>query len=151
MSDIFTPQTIRYLEQVTIPVRLSCVTESGWPVVLSLWFLYHDGALYCATQQHAKVVGYLQQEPRCGYEIAADDPPYCGLRGQAAAVLEPENGADILDRLLLRYQGSLETPLARKLRQRADTEVAIRLDPINCFTWNFTNRMGTDQEKLCPE
>lgn len=151
MSHIFTPQTIRYLQQIVIPVRLSCVTESGWPVVLSLWFLYEDGALYCATQQHARVVGYLQQEPRCGYEIAADDPPYCGLRGQAEATLHPEQGADILAKLLRRYQGSLETPLARKLRQRADTEVAIRLDPINCFTWNFTNRMGADREKLCPE
>lgn len=151
----FTPQTIQYLHETIIPVRLSCITETGWPVVLSLWYTYHDGAIYCATQQHAKVVGYLQHQDRCAYEIAADTPPYCGIRGQATAVIQPDLGALILDKLLLRYLGSYDTPLARKLRQRTATEVAIRIDPINTFTWNFSSRMQSAASdtptKACPD
>ena len=86
----------QYLAEIQIPIRLSCLDESGWPVVLSLWYLFEDGMLYCATPQKAKVVAYLETEPRCAFEIASDQPPYCGLRGQALASIEPERGLEIL-------------------------------------------------------
>lgn len=140
---MITPAMQTYLEEMRIPVRLSCVTENGWPVVLSLWYTYLDGAIYCATQTHAKVVSYLRHEPRCGFEIAADEPPYKGIRGHALAMLEPERGAEILDRLLLRYLGSLDVPLAVKLRQKAAAEVAIRLQPVKVFQWDYEKRMAS--------
>ncbi|TFG47720.1 MAG: hypothetical protein E4H33_05430, partial [Anaerolineales bacterium] len=89
-----------YLENVKIPLRLACQTESGWPLVLSLWFVYQDGYLYCATQKNARVIRYLEAEPKCGYEIASDLPPYCGIRGQAVAELDDKLGPEILDLLL---------------------------------------------------
>lgn len=30
----------QYLREIQIPLRLSRVSISGWPVVLSLWYLY---------------------------------------------------------------------------------------------------------------
>ena len=99
---MITPDVSAYLEQSLIPLRLSCVTPSGWPVVLSLWYLHRDGRLYCATQERAKVVSYLRHEPRCAFEVASDQPPYCGVRGQARAVIDGELGLEILRQLLLR-------------------------------------------------
>jgi hypothetical protein len=131
-----------YLTTTRIPIRLSCTTESGWPIVLSLWFIYRDGLLYCATQEDARVVRYLKNEPRCGYEIAADLPPYCGVRGQAKARIDQGIGLEILENLLIRYVGSLNNPLAEKLLEDADKEVALVLTPINCFQWNFSQRMA---------
>jgi len=146
-----------YLHKARIPIRLSCRTESGWPFVLSLWYLYRDGMLYCATVEDARVVKYLENEPRCGYEIAADLPPYCGVRGQARAKIDPDQGPEILEALLYRYLGGLENPLAEALLYRylgglenplaenllkdVDREVALVLDPINCFQWDFSQRM----------
>lgn len=136
-----------YLNKARIPIRLSCATESGWPFVLSLWYLYRDGLLYCATVEDARVVKYLENEPRCGYEIAADLPPYCGVRGQARARIDPELGPEILQALLIRYLGNTENSLAEGLLKDVDREVAIILDPINCFQWDFTPRM----ESVVPE
>jgi len=130
-----------YLHKARIPIRLSCRTESGWPFVLSLWYLYRDGMLYCATVEDARVVKYLENEPRCGYEIAADLPPYCGVRGQARAKIDPDQGPEILEALLYRYLGGLENPLAENLLKDVDREVALVLDPINCFQWDFSQRM----------
>ena len=46
----------RFFHEQAIPLRLSCRTASGWPLVASHWFLYRDGALWCATQSSASVV-----------------------------------------------------------------------------------------------
>lgn len=144
-----------YLEEVDIPLRLSCITPSGWPVVLSLWYLYRDGQLFCATQNTAKVVGYLEREPRCAFEVASDLPPYCGVRGQARAAVDARLGAEILEQLLVRYLGGSESPLARRLLSGVQNEVAIAIQPVNMHTWNFVDRMqgsiSDGTAKLCPE
>ncbi len=147
---MFTPEIITFMEETVIPLRLACVTKSGWPVTLSLWYVYLDGAIYCATQQSARVVRYLENEARCGFEIASDLPPYCGMRGQARAVIEPEKGADVLEILLNRYLDGTDNQLARGLLSKKDKEVAIRIAPVNITTWNFKDRMQDVAEKnLC--
>jgi hypothetical protein len=144
-----------YLGETKIPLRLSCVMESGWPVVLSLWYLFEEGSLFCATPENAKVVSYLRADPRCSFEVASDQPPYCGVRGRAVVTIDLDRGVEILGRLLVRYLGGINNPIARKLLGRPGPEVAIRLDPQNFYTWNFTNRMAdslTYQEaKICPD
>ena len=144
-----------YLAEARIPVRLSCVTQAGWPVVLSLWYLFEDGNLYCATQESAKVVGYLRAEARCAFEVAADEPPYCGVRGPALASIEAARGPEILERLLHRYLGGIDNPLAEQLLSKKESEVAIRLEPQSQYVWNFGERMidslADVSPKICPE
>ncbi len=146
-----------FLEGVRIPIRLACKTESGWPMILSLWFIYLDGALYCATRKKAKIVTYLLNNKECAFEIAGDQPPYCGIRGQARASIDQSRGVEILELLLDRYLGGRDNALAENLLGNSSDEVAIRLDPINLFSWNFSARMkdvgpGSDKldVKVCP-
>jgi nitroimidazol reductase NimA-like FMN-containing flavoprotein (pyridoxamine 5'-phosphate oxidase superfamily) len=148
-------KTEQYLRDVVIPLRLSCIAASRWPVVLSLWYLYHDERLYCATQETARVVGYLRHEPRCAFEIAADHPPYCGVRGQGMATIDTTSGIEILEQLLVRYLGSTETQLGKRLLAQSHNEVAIVIEPVKVFTWNYTSRMQDSASgilsKICPE
>lgn len=149
------PVLINYFAETKIPLRLACIMESGWPFVLSLWYLYEDGCLYCATPQSAKVVSYLLADPRCSFEIAADLPPYCGVRGRAVAAIDGDRGLEILERLLLRYLGDLDKPLAQNLLRRPGPEVALRITPQSLYTWNFSDRMANSVTgqvtKVCPE
>lgn len=131
----------KYLTDIVIPVRLSCVSESGWPVILSLWYLFDEGALWCATQSTATVITHLKNEPRCAFEVAADLPPYCGIRGQGIASIDNNRGVEILQKLLIRYLGSTDVPLARQLLSKSSTEVAIKVTPNKIFKWNYTPRM----------
>ncbi len=152
---MISPGVAQYLETVRIPLRLGCVTPNGWPLVVSLWFEYRAGVLYCASHRQAKIIGYLQQNPHCGFEIAADQPPYCGVRGQGLATLHHNGqGAAVLERLLKRYLGGLDNPLAQRLLLRGDDEVTIAIEPVSLFSWNFTERMKnsvTVSPKPCPE
>ncbi len=143
-----------YLREAQIPVRLACHTESGWPMVLSLWYLYEDGKLYCATQQSARVVAYLEHDTRCAFEVASERPPYCGVRGQGRATFDHERGGEILERLLKRYLGGTDGDLARMLLAKQENEVAIVIEPMKVFTWDFSQRMqdiqATEVVGLCP-
>jgi hypothetical protein len=144
-----------FLNEVRIPIRLACKSMTGWPVVVSLWYLHQGGLLYCATQKSAKLINYLQRDDRCGFEIAEDRPPYCGIRGQARAKIDDSLGIDILERLLIRYLGGTQSTLAKRLLANSDKEVAIVLDPVQVFTWDFSDRMGDisteyPSGKICP-
>lgn len=132
----------RFLGEAEIPVRIACIAGNGAPLVCSLWYLYAEGALWCATRQDADVVAMLGREPRCAFEIAGDAPPYRGVRGQGRATLSPGDGAGILGRLVDRYVGDRRTHFARWLLVRQDREVAIRVDFEWLTSWDFTARMS---------
>ena len=146
-----------YLNTVRIPLRLACITGSGWPTVISLWYQYQEGKFYCATPKTARVVSYLKRNSHCAFEIAADLPPYCGIRGQTVATIDETLGPTILNQLLVRYLGGTDNKLAQNLLKKKDSEVAIVLRPIRVFTWDFSNRMQevldsmrSSSEMVCP-
>lgn len=132
----------RYLRDTVVPVRLACLTASGWPLVLSLWFLYRDGALWCASRPGARIVGHLERDARCAFEVARDAPPYRGVRGQARASVRRGEADRLLGELIDRYLGARTSPLARRLLAGAADEVAIRIVPTRLTSWDYTDRMG---------
>jgi hypothetical protein len=132
----------RFLEQTRVPIRLACNGASGSPVLASLWFLPLDGRLWCATQQGASVGRHLARDPRCAFEVAEETAPYRGVRGQGSAILHPERGAAILQRLVGRYVRDPQSEFARWLLERAESETAIAIEPHRLFSWDYRKRMG---------
>ena len=70
----FEETTAKFLADSRIPLRLATTTPSGWPIVVSLWFVHLEGSLWCATQDSAVIVGHLKNDARCGFEVAPDRP-----------------------------------------------------------------------------
>lgn len=138
----WTPSRVReFLAEARIPMRLAANTPSGFPVVLSLWFLPEDDELLAAVHRNARIAKRLQMDPRCAFEIAPNDPPYRGVRGQAIAGLESKGATELLKRLLDRYLGSTDSRLGRFLLARADEELVIRLRPTRITSWDYSRRM----------
>jgi len=136
-----TAQTRRFLEQSAIPLRLACIDAGGAPRLLSLWYVYRDGAFWCATPSRARVVRMLERDPRCAFEVAGDEIPYRGVRGQARATIDAAAGEAVLRELIRRYLGNEETPFARWLLARSRSEVALRIEPLGLSSWDFSERM----------
>ena len=146
-----------YLESVRIPLRLACTTESGWPMAVSLWFKHQNGRLFCATQTSARVVSYLQNDPRCAFEIAADLPPYCGCAVKRLPVLMKALAWRSWKNCWYVTWVARTTRWAESLLAKSDDEVAIILKPIRVFTWDFSSRMQDIilpkldlADKVCP-
>jgi hypothetical protein len=132
----------RHLDDAVIPVRLAMPTVSGFPLVLSLWFVRQGGDVWCATHQSARALRHLARDGRCGFEVARDSKPYHGVRGRAVASVHPEAGAAVLDALIARYLTDDDASLARWLRSRRAEEVAIRLRPTRLESWDYRSRMA---------
>lgn len=137
-------QVAAFLDTAAIPLRLGVVSPGGSPLVLSLWYLRRDGCLWSATSSSARVVAHLEREGRCGFEVAADAPPYRGVRGSGRVSLRREGARELLRDLLRRYQGRDDGPLGRWLLGRTTPEVAIRIEPTWLVSWDYRARMAGD-------
>jgi hypothetical protein len=130
-----------FLAEARIPVRLAANTDSGFPIVLSLWFLAEDEEILAVVHRDARIAKRLKSDARCAFEIAPDQPPYRGVRGQATASLDADGAAALLERLLDRYLGSTDSSLGRFLLARAEDELIVRLRPIWIASWDYSERM----------
>lgn len=75
-------QIASFLDPCTIPLRIACNAGRGFPSLNSMWFEYRDNSLWCATHASSAVLGFLQADARCAFEVAPNEPPYCGVRGK---------------------------------------------------------------------
>jgi nitroimidazol reductase NimA-like FMN-containing flavoprotein (pyridoxamine 5'-phosphate oxidase superfamily) len=132
-----------FLADATVPIRLACRTPAGGLWMLSLWYRFDadEERLVCATSADADVVGYLRDDDGVAFEISTNDPPYRGVRGNGRATIGPDEDKTVLRSLLERYLGGTDSSLARRLLDPDRDEVAIRIDPKRCYSWDFTERM----------
>lgn len=129
-----------FLDSTVIPMRLATLGSVG-PMVQSLWYLFDGSALWCCTQRDSVVAARLRSDPRCGFEIAGDDPPYRGVRGRGVASMDAGLASELLERLISRYLIDPESPLALWLQSRVTDEVAIRIDTLVVSSWDYSSRM----------
>ena len=94
------------------------------------------------TRLPSAILGYLREDPRCAFEVAPNDPPYCGVRGQAEATLSMDGAGALLERLIARYLGDTNPSLSKWLLSRAEEEWLIRLDPTWVSAWDYRGRMS---------
>ncbi len=132
----------RFLDETRVPLRLSGIGGSGFPVLVSLWFRPEGGRLWCATQGAASIAKVLSKNPNCAFEAAPETAPYRGVRGQGVATLHPDRGAEVLRGLVDRYLDDPDSEFARWLLARADQETAIAIEPRTLVSWDYTERMG---------
>lgn len=134
-------EVAEFLSRATIPIRVAANTPGGFPVIVSLWFVHEGDDLLAAVHRDSRLAKRLDEDARCGFEIAVNDPPYRGVRGQGEARLESGGARELLERLLLRYLDSTDSSLGRFLLGRADEELVIRLQPSWIASWDYSDRM----------
>ena len=130
-----------FLATYLAPLRISVIADNGFPLICSLWFEYTNGDIWCATQKSSKIVELLTDNPKCAFELAPNEPPYFGVRGQALASIHKDDADKLLERLLDRYLGGRDSRLARMLLKKTESEVAIRINPQQLYAWDYRNRM----------
>ncbi len=130
-----------YLGSARVPLRLGCVGRDGYPRVVSVWFRYADGVLLCASHRDSQLVGLLRRSPKVGFEVAPNEPPYFGVRGQGVAEISGEGGAETLKQLIDRYLGDSNEKLAQWLNSRGEEEALIRIEVQRVFSWDYRKRM----------
>ncbi|MDB3952415.1 hypothetical protein N9452_00880 [Alphaproteobacteria bacterium] len=131
-----------YLSETILPLRLAAVSPSEWPMVVSLWFLYENQSLICATKRSSRIAESLIGSERCGFEIARETAPYFGIRGQGVASVNEGGATPMLERLAERYLGDDREQFQQWLLRGAKDEIIINIRPIAFHSWDYRKRMA---------
>ena len=43
-----------YLNEKAVPLKLSVISSGGWPVIVSLWFVFDENRIICASRKNSK-------------------------------------------------------------------------------------------------
>ena len=131
-----------YLRDTVLPLRLAASSPSGWPMVVSLWYLYENKSLFCVTKRSSRIAESLIGSERCGFEIARETAPYFGIRGQGVASVTNANALLTLERLAERYLSRDRELFQQWLLRRAKDEIVIRIRPVAFHSWDYRKRMA---------
>ena len=132
-----------FLEESTIPMRIATVTND-FPTLLSIWYVYdaEQEMLLGACHETSRLARDLLKNNKCSFEIAPNEPPYKGVRGQATVEFSREGTGDILSKLIERYLGNVESGLARWLLSRVEQEYILKINPTWITAWDYSDRMN---------
>jgi nitroimidazol reductase NimA-like FMN-containing flavoprotein (pyridoxamine 5'-phosphate oxidase superfamily) len=131
-----------FLEAQKIPIRLCCKRADGYPLVCSMWYAFDGKHLWCAVNENALLRKLLAQDNKVAFEVAPNEMPYRGVRGHGDAELVRADAADVLVRLLQRYEIDENSRLSKWLLGRKDREYAIKITPKFLTAWDYSQRMS---------
>lgn len=130
-----------FLSNTQFPLRLACVAQDGFPRVVSVWYGFDGHYLRCVSHRTSQLVNLLQRCDRVGFELAPNEPPYHGVRGQGIARLDADEDGEVLTQMLQRYLGGTDSKLGQWLLSRSEDEVLITIEPLRLFSWDYRERM----------
>ena len=136
------PAIEAFLATAVVPIRISAI-DGDFPFICSIWFHFHDDALWCAAHERTKLIQLLRNNPRCAFDVSPNEPPYRGVRGKAIAQLHRNDVAQkTLETLTTRYLDNNNSNLRAWLLSRSHEEYAIQLNPTWITSWDYSDRMA---------
>ncbi|MEJ6538917.1 MAG: pyridoxamine 5'-phosphate oxidase family protein [Halioglobus sp.] len=137
-----------FLQHSMFPLRLACVGEDGFPRVVSVWYIFDGEHFRCVSHRSSQLIRLLERSDRVGFELAPNEPPYHGVRGQGIARLSSAADGEVLREMLHRYLGGTDSKLGSWLLSRVEDEILITIEPLRLFTWDYRERMakGADHD-----
>jgi hypothetical protein len=116
-------------------LHLATIDEDGWPAVVPVWFVWHDGAFWVWNLTRAKRTRRLREGTRCAFTVDTGDE-YVELQGASGRleyrlVAEDEVPDAVRVGFSRKYFG-VDDPI-----EPADHHLWIRFVPATMNTWDF--------------
>ena len=123
-----------------MPLRLAVQGKEGFAQIISLWYQYRDGCFYSVTRDSGWVLEQLKTSNQVGFEIAANTPPYKGIRGAGRLSVQALQD-NLHEQLMDHYLGGRQSDFARWLLSYKSSGMVIEIKPDNITTWDYTDKM----------
>ena len=134
-----------YLNAAKTPIRLACIDKNNQPTICSLWFIFENGILWCASHKNSHIIKLLKSNKKIGFEISTNNYPYKGVRGKGSVELITIDADTVLNKLVNKYLDGTNQTLSTWLLSRSSDEYAIKIQPQSLSSWDFSNRMTQQQ------
>src|SRR5215203_4662068 len=128
-------EVTNFLEQSKLNIQIATIDEEGYPVIQPVWFVYDKEAdkIYTGTSKTTKKVQNIKKNP------------YKGVKGRGVARISEDiqKNLSIMEKINMKYLGTLEHPLAKMLIEntRNGIEVVIEITPKFFSAWDFSKGM----------
>ena len=133
-----------FLHNSKLNVRLGTVDKNGDPMIHPVWFYYMNDKIYIETGKDSQKANNIRQKNIVYFSVDEERMPYKGVRGKGTAkIIEgAENVPPITEKIMIKYMGSLDNPIAKKLMvaAKAGFSVAIEITPKYYSTWDYSRR-----------
>jgi general stress protein 26 len=133
-----------FLLQSKLNIQIATIDEEGYPMIQPTWFLYDNesGKIYTGTQKMTRKVQNIRRNPdKIYFSIDDENYPYKGVKGRATARISEDiqKNLSVVEKINLKYLGTLEHPLAKMLMEntRSASEVVIEITPKFFSAWDF--------------
>lgn len=149
MPSSVTDSEVKGFLESKLNMQLATIDPDGYPVIQPVWF-YHDrntGKLYTGTDKRTKKIQNIRENPdRIYFSIDDENFPYKGVKGRGEArILEDiQDNVTMVDKINLKYLGTLDHPLAKRLSDsaRKGDEVIVEITPRFFSAWDFAKAGG---------
>jgi nitroimidazol reductase NimA-like FMN-containing flavoprotein (pyridoxamine 5'-phosphate oxidase superfamily) len=129
-------------------IQIATIDEEGYPMIQPAWFLYdkESGKIYTATSKMSKKIKNILRNPdKIYFSIDDENYPYKGVKGRGVARISEDiqKNLSIMEKVNIKYLGTLEHPLAKMLIEntRNGIEVVIEITPKFFSAWDFSKAM----------
>jgi general stress protein 26 len=142
-------EVINFLQQSKLNIQIATIDEEGYPMIQPVWFVYDkesNDKIYTGTSKMTKKVQNIKRNPNKIYFcIDEENYPYKGVKGRGVARISEDiqKNLSIIEKINMKYLGTLEHPLAKMLMEntRSGNEVAIEITPKFFSAWDFSKDM----------
>ncbi|MGH9925351.1 MAG: pyridoxamine 5'-phosphate oxidase family protein [Nitrososphaeraceae archaeon] len=132
-----------FLTTKVLNLHLGTVDEEGHSNIHPVGYYYDqsDNKFYILTGKESKKTSNLKKNQMVYFCIDDPNPPYKGVRGKGTArILEEANfNLGIWEKVMARYLGNLEDPMAIALKDelKKGESIVLEISPKYYSTWDY--------------
>ncbi len=144
MPNKVTEEEVNNFLESKFNLQLATIDEEGYPSIQPLWFLYEKepGKIYISTQKKTRKTRNLYNNSnKIYFSIDDENFPYRGVKGRGIARISEdiEWNRPIIEKIIIKYLGTLDNPLAQMITENAKKgmQVVIEITPKFFSAWDF--------------
>ncbi len=148
MPNKVTEEEVNSFLKSKLNLQLATIDEDGYPSIQPVWFLYdkESGKIYISTQKTTRKAHNLStNSDKIYFSIDDENLPYKGVKGRGVARISENKdwNRPIIEKIIVKYLGTLDNPLALMLLENAKkgVQVVIEITPKFFSAWDFGKSM----------
>jgi nitroimidazol reductase NimA-like FMN-containing flavoprotein (pyridoxamine 5'-phosphate oxidase superfamily) len=137
-------EIIKFLLDSKLNLHLGTIDPDHYPNIHPTWYIYDDSkdVILVETAKQSKKTTNLKKNDKIYFCVDDGNPPYKGIRGKGNVRIssDPETNLPIAEKIMLKYLGSTDHPMAKILLEnvRNGNSVILEIKPKYYSTWDYS-------------
>ena len=137
-------EIIKFLLDGKLNLHLGTIDPDRYPNIHPTWYIYDDtkDVILVETAKQSKKTSNLKKNDKIYFCVDDGNPPYKGIRGKGNVRIssDPETNLPIAEKIMLKYLGSIDHPMAKILLEnvRNGNSVILEIKPKYYSTWDYS-------------